>query len=66
MDFISNQEPQIQEMLAALGLEKCEDLFASIPQSLILPKPTNDDGISEYEGKKWMEHLSSWSQYALN
>jgi glycine dehydrogenase subunit 1 len=58
MDFVSNREPQIAEMLASLGLNTLKDLFIDIPQELILPPPSGDDGLSEYEGIKRMEAIS--------
>lgn len=57
MDFVSNQEPQIQEMLAAIGVESIDALFAAIPRELRLPRPAEDDGISEFEGIQLMESL---------
>lgn len=59
MDFISNEEQQIKEMLAAIGVSSIDELFVSIPESLRLPKPSQDDGLSEYEGKKLMENLAA-------
>lgn len=58
MDFVSNQEPQIREMLKAIGIDSIDDLFQAIPGNLRLPKPASDDGISEYEGLKLMEALA--------
>ena len=52
MDFISNQEPQIKEMLAAIGISDVEALFRDIPQNLRLERPQKDDGLSEFEGIK--------------
>ena len=50
MDYISNQQPQILEMLQTLGVNSIEDLFASIPKKLRMPPITTDDGLSESEG----------------
>lgn len=58
MDFISNREPQNKEMLAALGIASIEDLFNAIPETLRLPPPSLDDGLSEYEGMRLMESLA--------
>lgn len=58
MDFVSNQESQIQEMLCAIGGDSIEALFQDIPKNLLLPKPIIDDGISEYEGLMSMERLA--------
>lgn len=59
MDFISNKEPQIQAMLADLGVSTIEELFNDIPQHLRLAKLNEDDGLSEYEGMLLMESLAS-------
>lgn len=59
MDFISNQDSQIKDMLAAIGIDSIEKLFSSVPSILKIPKPTEDDGLSEYEGMKWMEKIAS-------
>ena len=64
MDFISNKEPQIAIMLKEIGIDKIEDLLSSIPESLRLPKPTHDDGLSEYEILKHMEALAQKNSYA--
>lgn len=63
MDFVSNQESQIQEMLADLGIGTVDELFVAIPDSIKIPRPEKDDGISEYEGMKWMEHLASRNNF---
>lgn len=59
MDFISNQKPQIEEMLAAIGIQSIEDLFESIPSTLKVKPFAHDDGLSEYEGLRLMEKLAS-------
>lgn len=59
MDFISNQDAQNREMLNELGIEKVEELFSVIPSDLLLPKPELDDGISEYEGMRFIEQVSA-------
>lgn len=59
MDFISNQEPQIKSMLQAIGLKEIDDLFVTIPAGLKLQRPTQDDGLSEYEGLRLMEALAA-------
>lgn len=58
MDFISNQETQIQEMLKDLGLSDLEPLFAAIPKEIKESPPLKDDGLSEYEGKKWIQKIA--------
>lgn len=59
MDFVSNQKPQIEEMLAALGISKVEELFSDIPKELLLQRPQVDDGLSEFEGMRLMEKLAA-------
>lgn len=63
MDFISNQDIQIQEMLKAIGVSRIEDLFQSIPEKLRCPRPAEDDGMSEFEGIQLMEELASKNAY---
>lgn len=64
MDFISNQDPQNQEMLAAIGIKTVEELFESIPKKLLLAKPQTDDGLSEFEGLQLVEKLASKNTFA--
>lgn len=59
MDFIANQQPQLKEMLQAIGISDPMDLFSAIPRKLLLKRPEMDDGLSEYEGIKLMERLAS-------
>lgn len=59
MDFISNQQPQIEEMLAFIGVKSIEDLFDSIPSILRLKAPIQNDGLSEYEGLRLIEELAA-------
>ncbi|WP_039356422.1 aminomethyl-transferring glycine dehydrogenase subunit GcvPA [Candidatus Protochlamydia amoebophila] len=58
MDFISNKTPQIEAMLTEIGIQNVEELFKSIPSSLILQAPSIDDGLSEYEGIQLIESLA--------
>jgi hypothetical protein len=58
MDFVSNRQPQIEEMLEAIGAKSVEELFQSIPATLIRKAPEVDDGLSELEGMRLMEALS--------
>ena len=46
-------------MLAEIGLKNLDELFQSIPASLKMAPPLEDDGLSEYEGLRWMESLSA-------
>ncbi|CUI17636.1 glycine cleavage system P-protein subunit 1 [Candidatus Protochlamydia naegleriophila] len=64
MDFISNKTPQIEAMLAEIGIQKIEELFASIPASLIIKPPAIDDGLSEYEGLRLMEDLAARNTFS--
>lgn len=64
MDFVSNQQPQIEAMLREIGVKDVMDLFNVIPQQLILPKPVNEDGMAEQEGFELMQALSKKNQYA--
>lgn len=41
MRYIPHTETDIQEMLAAIGVDKVDELFQSIPESLRLEKPLN-------------------------
>jgi glycine dehydrogenase subunit 1 len=63
MDFISNQEPQIKEMLHDLGIENIDALFHDIPLKLKLSRPSEDDGLSEYEGMCLMEDLAAKNSF---
>ena len=64
MDFISNKEPQIAEMLSIIGVKSIHELFACIPEKLRLKPPSFDDGLSEYEGLKLMEELAAKNTFA--
>lgn len=64
MDFISNQDPQIQDMLKAIGVASLDDLFASIPADLKHPRPAIEDGISEYEGLCLMEQIAARNTFS--
>lgn len=63
MDFISNREPQIQDMLGVLGMRSIDELFSVIPQELRLKAPSQDDGMSEYEGLLLMEKIAAKNTY---
>jgi glycine dehydrogenase subunit 1 len=63
MDFISNQQPQVKEMLAAIGVKSIEELFESIPTHLKVKPLIHDDGLSEYEGLRLMENLAAKNSY---
>lgn len=63
MDFISNQQPQIEKMLAAIGITSIEELFENIPTNLRVKPLIQDDGLSEYEGLCLMEKLAAKNTY---
>jgi glycine dehydrogenase subunit 1 len=65
MDFISNSDKQRKEMLAEIGLTSIEELLCSIPKKMLLPKITDDDGLSEFEGIHNMEALASKNTFSL-
>ncbi len=48
MDFVANKEPQIQEMLQAIGISSIDELFVAIPEKLKRKRPMIDDGLSEF------------------
>ncbi len=64
MDFISNKEPQNQEMLEAIGIKYVEELFAAIPESLRVAKPEHNDGFSEFEGMQLMESIAKRNDFS--
>lgn len=63
MDFVSNQQPQIKEMLAAIGIEHIEGLWEDIPHSLWKPAVQEDDGMSEYEGLRLIEGIAKENSF---
>jgi len=64
MDFISNQERQIEEMLSELGIGSVDELFRAIPESIRLKAPTEDDGLSEFEGMQLMREIAAKNGFA--
>ena len=64
MDFVSNETPQIQEMLSVLGVDSIEALFDSIPQSLKQPRLSNDDGLSELEVMRLIESIAKENRFS--
>lgn len=64
MDFISNQQPQIDEMLSVIGVKSIDDLFECIPKEIKLKRPSKDEALSEYEGLRLMEALASKNTYS--
>lgn len=63
MDFVANQKEQIDEMLKVIGVDSIDALFAAIPSALRRARPTEDDGLSEFEGLQLMEALSKENRY---
>jgi glycine dehydrogenase subunit 1 len=63
MDFISNREQQISEMLTSLGISSIDDLFVDIPRNIKRSAPTDDDGISEFEGIQLMQKLANLNRF---
>lgn len=59
MDFVSNQETQIREMLDDLAINSIDDLLEAIPKAILLSKIKEDDGLSEMEGAQLIESLSA-------
>lgn len=64
MDFVSNQQEQIQQMIKLLGIASIEELFDSIPRSLVHPAPDLDDGLSELEVIQKMEKIGLENTYS--
>ncbi len=64
MDFIANREPQIHAMLRTLGITSVDALFEAIPDVLKIPRPLKDDGMSEFEGMRWMEKLAAKNTFS--
>jgi glycine dehydrogenase subunit 1 len=59
MDFVANQETQIKEMLASIGVENIAELYSAVPHKLHQTRPAHDDGLSEYEGMRHMESIAA-------
>lgn len=64
MDYVSNKQPQIEEMLKHLGISSIDELFSIIPENLKLPKIEKDDGLSEFEAMQLMEQLSQKNSFS--
>ncbi|MBA3815575.1 MAG: aminomethyl-transferring glycine dehydrogenase subunit GcvPA [Parachlamydiaceae bacterium] len=63
MDFISNQENQINAMLKVIGVENIDALFSAVPQNLRLSSPDEDDGLSEFEGMQLLKEIAAKNTY---
>lgn len=64
MDYVSNQEQQIKEMLTAIGVKNVEELWRNIPQQMICQRPQTEDGLSEFEGLQHMQDLAKKNHFA--
>lgn len=64
MDFISNTKAQNDEMLREIGISHVDALFEDIPSEIHLESPVKDDGISEYEGMRFMESLAGRNTFS--
>jgi len=64
MDFISNRQLQIDEMLAAISAASIDELFTCIPNSLKRARPDEDDGLAEYEGMRLMQGIASKNTFS--
>lgn len=63
-DFVSNQKPQIDEILQSLGILSTDPLFDAIPPNLKHLPPTEDDGLSESELLTLMEKMALKNTFA--
>lgn len=64
MDFISNKEFQIEEMLKTIGVSSIEELFSCIPEKIRKKNLKTDDGLSEYEGILAAKSLAAKNSFA--
>lgn len=59
-DYLSNTQNQQIQMLKEIGLESLDELYANLPQDLILQKPLNlDAGQSEFKVYDTLKTLAS-------
>ncbi|MBT3199203.1 MAG: aminomethyl-transferring glycine dehydrogenase subunit GcvPA [Phycisphaerales bacterium] len=65
MPFIANTDQQRQEMLAAIGVDKVEDLFANIPPELRCKGLDIPPGLTEQEVRKRMADLAEHNSSGL-
>lgn len=63
MDFVSNAETQIRDMLKTIGIQSIDELFQAIPLELRVAKPKHDDGLSELEGVRLIESIAAKNSY---
>lgn len=62
MDYVSNTDEQLQEMLEVIGVDSYADLLESVPQSLHLKELDLPAGISESEMLQDAEKLAALNQ----
>jgi glycine dehydrogenase subunit 1 len=65
MPFIANTDAQRQEMLAAIGVEKIEDLFANIPPELRCDGLDIPPGLTEQEVRNRLAELAEHNSSGL-
>ncbi|MDP7287454.1 MAG: aminomethyl-transferring glycine dehydrogenase subunit GcvPA [Phycisphaerae bacterium] len=65
MPFIANTDAQRQEMLAAIGVEKIEDLFANIPPELRCDELDIPPGLTEQEVRNRLAELAEHNSSGL-
>lgn len=53
-------------MLKVLGIASVEELFSAVPKNLLLPRPSEDDGLSECEGMKLIKELAAKNSFAAH
>lgn len=63
MDFVANTDKQIGDMLKTIGVSSVDELFSSIPEKIKLPRPTRDDGLSEFEGLQLLQSLAEKNSF---
>lgn len=63
MDFVSNSQAQIKEMLSSIGVKSVQELFSLIPSHLQLEAPKEDDGLSESEGMKLVHEIANQNTF---
>lgn len=57
-NFLVHNEKTIQEMCDSIGVEKVEDLFKQIPQSVRMPELDLPEGLSEMETQRKVKNLA--------
>ena len=57
-NFLVHNEKTTQEMCKAIGIDKVEDLFKQIPQSVRMPELDLPEGLSEMETQRKVKNLA--------